>query len=149
MGKTISAFAAMALGLTVACTPIVNRHGYVPTEDDLAQFVPGVDTRDAVLDLLPPPTTKGVGENSSLYYVRSEFRTLGPFESKEVSRQVVAINVAENGVVTGISRYGLQDGRVVALSRRVTDDNIADVSFLRQLMGNLGRFDAGALFGGD
>ena len=31
---------------------------------------------------------------------------------------------------------------VVALSRRVTDSNVRGVSFLRQLLGNLGRFRA-------
>jgi len=34
---------------------------------------------------------------------------------------------------------------VVALSRRVTDSNIEGVSFLRQLLGNLGNLDAGSL----
>ncbi len=45
-------------------------------------------------------------------------------------------------------RFGLQDGEVIALNRRVTDSNIEGVSFIRQLLGNLGRVDAGTLLDG-
>jgi len=50
-------------------------------------------------------------------------------------------------VVRNIERFGLERGQVVTLSRRVTDDNIADTTFIRQLMGNLGRFNAGDFLG--
>jgi hypothetical protein len=43
----------------------------------------------------------------------------------------------------------LEDGRVVTLDRRVTDDGIADVGVLSQLLGSFGRIDAGALLGAD
>jgi hypothetical protein len=41
--------------------------------------------------------------------------------------------------VSNVERFGLEDGQVVALSRRVTETNIKGVSFIRQLMGNFGR----------
>lgn len=133
-----------AFALFSACAPIVTRHGFVPSETELAQFVPGQTTRDQVLEVLPAPTTSGATGQGNLYYVYSMFRTLGPFDPKEVDRQIVAINVNAAGIVTGITRYGLADGRVVPLSQRVTADNVADVSFLKQLMGNFGRIDAGS-----
>ena len=49
---------------------------------------------------------------------------------------------------TADRQVSLQDGRVVPLSRRVTDDAIADTSFLRQLMGSLGNFDAAGAIAG-
>jgi hypothetical protein len=49
--------------------------------------------------------------------------------------------------VRNIETFGLQEGRVVALSRRVTDDNLRDTTFIRQLLGNVGRFDAGQILG--
>jgi hypothetical protein len=45
-----------------------------------------------------------------------------------------------------VERYGLEDGQVVLLSRRVTTDNTAGVGFLRQLFGNLGRIDPSQFF---
>lgn len=142
--KWIALIAAAGIA---ACSPIIRRHGYVPSEAELAEFTPGVTTRSQVLEVLPAPTTSGVEGNGSLYYVYSEFHTLGPLNPREVDRQVVAINIGAGERVTGISRYGLQDGIVVPLSQRVTDDNVADVSFIRQLMGSLGRIDPSALLG--
>lgn len=140
------AIAAVLAGaaLVSACSPLVRRHGFVPSETELAQFQPGVTTRSEVLEVLPAPTTGGV-TGGNLYYVYSEFETFGPFNPREVDRQVVAINIGAGERVTGITRYGQQDGRVVPLSQRVTDDNVADLSFIRQLMGSLGRFDPSAL----
>ena len=44
----------------------------------------------------------------------------------------------QEGVVANVETYGLQDGRIVPLSRRVTDSNIADLSIIKQLFGNIG-----------
>ena len=72
----------------------------------------------------------------------SKFRQYGPRENTEVDRTVVAISFDSDGVVENIERFGLEDGRVIAISRRVTDSNIKGVSFLRQLFGNIGNFAA-------
>lgn len=143
----LSAVAAVCFAMA-ACSPIVRRHGFVPDAADLAQLSPGAQSRDEVLALLPPPTAGGVIENGNLYYVASTFRTFGPMEPREISREVVAITFSPAGRLTGVERYGLEDGIIVPLSRRVTNDNVADMSFLRQLMGNLGRFDASSVLGG-
>lgn len=142
-----AAILGLALAAMTACAPIVRFHGYVPPQEELAQVQPGRSTRAEVIELLPAVTTKGMREDGNLYFVRSRFETVGPLEPKEVSRQVLALTFNSAGILTGIETYGLQDGRVVVLNRRVTDDNIADVSFIRQLMGSFGRIDAGALFG--
>ena len=49
---------------------------------------------------------------------------------------------AEEGKVENVERFGLENGQVVAISRRVTDSNIKGVGFLRQLLGNIGRLRA-------
>ena len=66
---------------------------------------------------------------------------------EEISREVLAISFTAEGILRNIERFGLEDGRVVTLSRRVTDDNIQDVSFITQLIRSIGNFDAGALLG--
>jgi hypothetical protein len=49
--------------------------------------------------------------------------------------------------VSNVERFGLENGNVVALSRRVTQDNVRDTTFLRQLFGSIGRFNAGDFLG--
>jgi outer membrane protein assembly factor BamE (lipoprotein component of BamABCDE complex) len=131
--------AALALVLLAACSPIVRNHGYIPTEEDLSLLTVGVDTRESVAASVGVPSAGGLVSDSGYYFVRSRWETRGPFAPKEVDRQVLAISFDQNGVVENIERFGLENGRVVALSRRVTDSNIRNVSFLRQVFGNLGR----------
>lgn len=131
--------AALALVLLGACSPIVRNHGYIPTEADLSLLTVGVDTRESVAASVGVPSAAGVVSDGGYYFVRSRWETRGPFAPKEVERQVLAISFDQNGVVENIERFGLENGRVVALSRRVTDSNIRNVSLLRQLFGNIGR----------
>lgn len=136
--------ATLVAFLTLAgCSPQYKNHGYIPPEEDLALIQVGSDTRESVAEKVGVPTSAGVLNNSGYYYVKTQKRAVGPFASKEVDRQVVAISFAENGVVTNVERFGLERGQVVPISRRVTSSAVADKSFLRQLLGNLGRFSPG------
>lgn len=132
----------------VACAPVVNTHGYAPTDVDLAELQVNVDTRDTVESIVGRPSTTGVMDESGWYYVKSEFRDFGWRESEEISREVVAILFDDVGVVQNIERFGIENGRIVALSRRVSNDNTAGVSFLQQLFGNIGNFNPGQFLGG-
>jgi outer membrane protein assembly factor BamE (lipoprotein component of BamABCDE complex) len=128
-----------------ACSEQFRNHGYAPTDGDLAEVAVGVDTRDSVIERFGPPTTGGMRTDSGIYYVESQFRLYAYQAPSEVDREVVAISTDSDGVVSNIERFTLEDGQVVALSRRVTDSNIEGVSFLRQLLGNLGNVDAESL----
>lgn len=142
----IALIAVLGLG---ACTPQYRNHGYMPTDTDLATIAVGVDTRDSVIAAIGAPTAGGVLDPSGYYYVESRFRHLGPLAPQEIERQVLAISFDAAGVMTNVERFGLQDGRVVTLSRRVTDDNARDTTFIRQLLGNLGNFDPTTLIGSE
>jgi|TARA_R110000787_G_scaffold194481_1_gene306017 outer membrane protein assembly factor BamE (lipoprotein component of BamABCDE complex) len=137
-----SLFIGCGLALAVACAPIVRNYGYIPTESDLASISVGADTRDSVLQAFGSPTTMGAIGNNAFYYVQSRFETIGPGAPVEVDRQVLEISFNSGGTVSNIERFTLQDGNVVALSRRVTSDNVTDSTFLRQLLGSVGRFNA-------
>ncbi len=141
-----TALAAVIAGLA-ACSPVFRKHGYVPTETDLADIVPGIDTKDSVAETVGVPSSGGVLRNSGYYYVSSVVRHRGGFEPTTVSRELVAINFNETGTVTGIQRFGLEDGCVIPLERRVTSSSLQDKTFLRQLLGNLGNFGPGNFLG--
>lgn len=138
----ITALAVAIVGLA-ACSPIYRKHGYVPSEEELADIVPGVDTKDSVAQSVGVPSSSGVLRDSGYYYVSSLVRSRGGFEPTTISRELVAINFDAEGTVTGVQRFGLEDGRVVPLQRRVTASNLQDKTFLRQLLGNLGNFNPG------
>jgi outer membrane protein assembly factor BamE (lipoprotein component of BamABCDE complex) len=135
----------VALGAVAACSASIRKHGYVPSDEQLAEVVVGVDTRDSVAETLGLPSSSGVLNDSGYYYVSTRMRHYGVAEPKPVSRDLVAVNFDKNGVVSGVQKFGLEDGRVVPLQRRVTSSSIEDKTFLRQLIGNLGNFGPGAL----
>lgn len=138
----------LTAGLAIAgCSAIYRNHGYVPTEEDLAKVTVGVDTRDTVAEAVGVPSVSGVLNESGYYYVSSRLRHYGALEPKVVERQLVAISFSQSGVVQNIERYGLEDGRVITLNRRVTESSVNDQTFLRQLLGNIGNFNPGTAIG--
>ena len=124
-------------------------HGYMPPEAEVAALQIGRDTRESVIAAIGAPGSDGMLNNGNLYYVQSSFRHYGAFAPKETSRQVLALSFSPGGVLTNVERYGLEDGNVVLLSGRVTDAGGRDTTFIRQLMGNIGNFDASTLIGED
>ena len=139
---------ALVLGLlaTAACSATYRSHGYAPSDEDLSAIVIGRDTRETVAAAVGRPGVGGVLADGAWYYVESRWRHFGPRAAQEIDRQVLAISFDGRGRVSNIERFGLEDGRVVALSRRVTETNIRGVSFLQQLLTNAGHFDPGAFF---
>ena len=129
----------LCAGLIAGCSATFRNHGYIPNEEDLANLVVGVDTRDTVASSVGRPGVAGITDASGWYYVRSRFKTFAYRAPEEIDRQVLAISFDAGGTVTNIERFGLERGRVVRLSRRVTTENTRGIGFLRQAFGNLGR----------
>lgn len=143
------AIAGAVLIALAACSAIYRNHGYMPPEEDLEAILVGVDTRDTVASAVGRPGVSGILDASGWYYVRSRYRHFAYQAPEEIDREVLAITFDEQGVVRNIERFGLEQGRVVRLSRRVTTPNTQGVGFLRQAFGNLGRIDIGEALGGN
>lgn len=135
----------LVLGLS-ACAATYRNHGYVPSDDELSEIVVGVDTRDSVEDVIGEPSAAGILDSSGYYYVKSRVRHFGALRPKEVEREVLAISFDASGTVQNIERFSLADGKIVPLSRRVTESSVSDNSFLRQLLSSIGRFNPAAAF---
>jgi outer membrane protein assembly factor BamE (lipoprotein component of BamABCDE complex) len=130
-----------------ACSPVYRNHGYVPTEQDLALVEVGKDTRETVGQKIGRPSTQGLLNDVGWFYVQSRYKHFGPRAPKEIERQVLAVTFTEAGVVENIARYGLEDGKVVEISRRVTEPNVKGLSFIQQILGTFGRLQAGDVLG--
>ena len=135
---------ALAVLLSIsACVASYRNHGYVPPQDQLAEIVVGVDTRESVAETLGSPSSAGLLVDSGYYYVRTRMRDFGFRATEPVDREVVAITFNANGTVANIERFGLEEGRVITLERRVTESSVVDRTFLRQLLGGIGRLGPG------
>ena len=146
-GKIRARMAQMVMAgcmlVLVGCSAIYRNHGYVPTDVDMEAIQVGVSTQNDVATIIGRPSAAALLNDKGWYYVQSRFKQVGPKKPEEVDRQVVAITFTDAGVVENVERFGLAEGRIVPLSRRVTDSNIQGVSFLRQLFSSFGQFRAG------
>jgi len=146
----IRAGLAGAICLALAgCSATYDNHGYVPTDLDLEQVLPGVDTRDTIVDTIGRPSASGLIRDDSWFYVASRMRNFAYRAPEVVEREIVAVSFDGSGVVQSVERFGLEDGQVVPLSRRVTDSNIRDVTLLSQVIANFGRLNVGQILGGN
>lgn len=137
----------MALGIVAilaACAPAMRFHGYAPTDEQLAQIEVGRDTRETVAQKVGEPGVGGVIQGSGWFYVQSDWQDRQWRAPVEVDRQVVAISFDARDRVTNIERFGLEDGQVVPLSRRVTSVGPTP-SVMSQVFAVLGRFSASSL----
>lgn len=130
----------VALVSVVGCTPIYRNHGYVPMDQDLSQVQIGA-TQDQVAEAIGRPAMTALLNDNGWYYIQSRFRTFG-VRTREVDREVVAVSFNQQGRVSNVERFGLEQGRIVPLSRRVTTSGVEGSSFLRQLFGSVGRLRA-------
>lgn len=142
---TRAAVMGLALGALASCTAVYRNHGYVPSKTDLAAIKVGHDTRADVREKIGDPTTEGMLKPAAWYYVASRWRYYGIYAPKEIRRQVIAISFNDKGVVSNVERFGLKDGHVVVLTRRVTTANTAGTTLLRQLLGSVGRLSSDQL----
>lgn len=145
--RLIALTLAIPLVAAAGCTRMYRNHGYIPTDDELATVVVGQTSQAELESLIGRPGSQGVLTGSDWYYVGSRWEHYGASPPREIDRQVVAISFDQAGTVTNVQRFGLEQGRIVVLSQRVTDQGVASSGMLRRLFSNIGNFDAGDMFG--
>ena len=115
------------LVLAACAATLSDSHGYVPDEELLREVQVGIDTKETVARLLGRPGTEGIIDDLGWYYVKSDYETFLWRAPVEVNREVVAVSFSGAGVVENVERFGLENGRVVVLNRRVTTSNTREL----------------------
>ena len=123
------------------CSPQQQFHGYAPDDMQLADIEVSRDTRETVEAAIGRPNLTGLMTGSDWYYVQSDWVHHGWRAPVETRREVVRISFDGSDRVSNIERFGLEDGEVIALSRRVTSTGPTGMTLLRQLLGNFGQFN--------
>ena len=138
---------AGAMVALAACSEVIRNHGYIPLQEDLDGLVVGVDSRGSVEDIIGKPSSSGVLQGGDWFYVGSKMRHYAWKKPQEIDRQVVALRF-DGDTLANVERFGLEQGRVVTLSRRVTETTVRDVTFIRQIIRNFGQINLGEQLGG-
>lgn len=134
-----TAFGAAAL---VSCAPAVDQRGNLPNPDKLAEIHAGSTTKDEVAKILGTPSSVSVFNNDkSWYYISRRTSQTAFFDPDVLDQQVYIVNFDDQGVVKAVDHKVLEDGKEVTPVARATPAPGRELSFLEQLIGNLGKFN--------
>lgn len=133
-GSTHIPILALAAGLLLACTPVINQRGYLPDPLAEASIDIGTDTQTTIQKKLGDPSTRATFGGDVWYYITSVQKQIAFFDPTTESRSILAINFDKDGKATGMHHYGLKDGHVVAFASRETPTRGREITFLQQLL---------------
>ena len=115
----------------------------------MAEIHPGTTTRDQVAKILGTPSSTGVFDGDSWYYISRKTKQVAFFEPDVLDQQVYVINFDGQGVVKSVDHKGLKDGRDIEPAPGATPAPGRELTFLEQVLGNIGRFNRGSKGGGE
>jgi len=132
------------LALTAGgCVSNIDLLGNQPLPENLAQIQPGRVTKSDVVALIGSPASVTPFGDEKWYYISSKVETIAFFKPEELERQVLELTFDKKGMVVSMRQLQLADGRVVDMVSRETPTAGKDLSFIEQLLGNVGKFNKG------
>ena len=137
----ISALYASLSPILTSCTPRLETRGNLPNSDMLANIEVGHVNKQDVLELIGSPSTKELFKGESWYYISEETETKAFFKPKINSRKVVINRKKKKGIVKEIKTIGLKESKNIKMVDRVTPTAGQELTILKQLFGNIGRFE--------
>jgi outer membrane protein assembly factor BamE (lipoprotein component of BamABCDE complex) len=137
-------FAIAALALVTGCATSVEQRGNLPTQDKIGELHPGTTTKDEVIKILGSPSSVSIFSDKSWYYISRRTGQVAFFEPSVLDQQVYIVSFDNQGVVTAVDHKGLEDGKDITPVARATPAPGRELSFLEQIIGNLGKFNSSA-----
>lgn len=145
---TVLAALAAAAGGVGACSPLRGHQGYIVDADLVNSIQPGVDNRTSVIQVLGRPTLTGQFGQGDWYYVSRDTKNLGYTLPKPSSQITLKVSFDEAGIVTGITRTGLEQVAKVNPSDKKTPTLGRKRGLFEDLFGNIGTVGAAGAPGG-
>ncbi len=131
---------ALSLSTLAACTPITANRGNFLDEYQMKEVVAGQDSRDEVIRKIGSPTSISPFDDNVWYYLGQKTEKKGIFDAKVTDERVVVVTFAQDGFVD--SMVERRDGREdVAIVKRTTPTSGNEITFVQQMLGNLGKFN--------
>ncbi len=109
----------------------------------VAELVPGTSTRADATALLGSPTQRAAFDDNTWLYISETTRTRVGRTPGVTDQNVTILTFDEGGTLRSVKRLGQDDGLEVATVSRITPSPGSDATFMQQLLGNVGKFNAG------
>jgi len=138
-----AAVLAAAVGLA-GCTVSVDQRGNLPDPDKLATVQPGSTTKEQVAKILGTPSSASTFNDDTWYYISRRTRQVAFLSPTVLDQQVFIVNFDNKGIVKDIDHRTLADGEHITPAPGATPAPGRELTFIEQLIGNIGRFNSGA-----
>ncbi|SCA55129.1 putative outer membrane lipoprotein [Candidatus Terasakiella magnetica] len=124
-----------------ACTSQFATRGNLPSEERMAEIIPGeIHARD-VAEILGTPSTFSTFGGESWYYISERVEYYAFMEPEILDRKVIQVKFTKEGMVEWVEKKDNQQGRKIQFVERVTATAGNEITFFEQVFGNLGRFN--------
>jgi outer membrane protein assembly factor BamE (lipoprotein component of BamABCDE complex) len=110
--------------------------------DQLKELVHGTSTRADVTALIGSPTARATFDDNTWLYITEVTRPRIARVQGVLSQNVVVLTFNDQGVLQGVKKLNQEDSLPVSVVARATPSPGTEASFLQQLFGNIGRFNA-------
>lgn len=139
-----SACLCMAAGLLClgACGQNIETRGALKDADWKSKIFVGQTTQDEVRALLGTPSARSTFGPETWYYITLKRETVAFFKPEVIDEEVVQIAFAPDNTVKSVNVTGKDKARDIQISDRVTPTEGHQLSFVEQLLGNVGRFNS-------
>lgn len=131
----------LAASVIVSCAPVIAQRGNMLETHQLQQITAGTSTQSDVLQILGSPTTQSTFNNNIWYYIGQETQKRGILDDQVTKERVFSVTFNDEGVVDAIEEV-TGDREEVPYAKTKTATHGNDYTFMQQLLGNLGRFNA-------
>lgn len=133
--------ASLSAATLLACSPIVQTRGFLVDDERLAGIAPGRTTAGEVLATLGTPTSVAAFDDRTWYYIGQRTEKVAFFAPELVERRVLVLRFDESGLLQEMEELTEEDGQQVELVARETPTLGRRITFLEQVIGNLGRLE--------
>ena len=131
--------ALIASGLT-ACSPEIDRRGYIPKPGAFNQLHTGMAKTEVEGLLGSPTTTASINfAGDSYYYISSTTQQTAFFKPVETDRLIIAVRFDRQDRLDGVAQYGLKDGRIININTNKTPVVGSEFSLLKELFVGAGQ----------
>ena len=125
----------------ISCTPKQNIHGILISQKDIENIVEGETNINFLITKYGEPTFTGAF-NKNAYYQNETTRILPAGKKEFTSRNILALEIDENGTIVKKSILDLNNSITVNPASGKTETAGSDFTFFQQIFSNLrsGRF---------
>ncbi|MGE3714708.1 MAG: outer membrane protein assembly factor BamE, partial [Alphaproteobacteria bacterium] len=139
--QSVTAIWLAALLAVAGCSPKIENRGYVRDGTISEMIVAGRDSKDDVITVLGSPSSHSTFGPETWYYITTRKETTAFLAPEVVEQDVVRITFDDMGMVSNVEGYNLSNSQDIDVSSRETPTEGHELSFIEQLMGNIGRFN--------